>query len=281
MILVALLLGIAGGAAPVAAAPVEQSVVQSPVMPQRVLGLRGAANFRDIGGYRTANGQSVRWGVVYRSNSLSGLTPADMARVQSLGLQSLIDFRTQTERQAAPDRWAERPAFVYESDKASPASSVGPIFAQAKTSADAKAAVAEFYTRMPDIYRREYAALFTELAKGGEPLVMHCTAGKDRTGVATALLLSVLGVPRDTVVTDYTLTAKLLPTPPASLPGSGKTFSTLTPEACAALWDADPSYINAALDSVDKEYGSVDNYVTRGLGLGPDQLAAIRHNLLN
>ena len=98
------------------AAPDEPSAAPTHV---RTLGLQGAPNFRDVGGYATASGQHVRWGEVYRSNDLSNLTPADADRVAALDLISVVDLRTEEERQHAPDIWLHAPMEVYSSPKTS------------------------------------------------------------------------------------------------------------------------------------------------------------------
>jgi protein-tyrosine phosphatase len=115
-------------------------------------------------------------------------------------------------------------------------------------------------------------------------MVVHCTAGKDRTGVAAAVLLSALGVPRVTVVADYALTTTLLPPPkqtavPKNLPPSLAKLYALPPDARAAVWRADPAYIEAALDAIDHEYGSVHGYLKQGLGLTEPQIQTLKANL--
>jgi protein-tyrosine phosphatase len=142
---------------------------------------------------------------------------------------------------------------------------------------------------MPDEYHEEYAAMFHRIAAGKLPILVHCTAGKDRTGVAMAVLLTTLGVPRQTVVEDYALTEKLVPAPAAAaqhpVPVDGRTappspFAQLPVESREVLWRSDPAYISAALDSIDREYGSVDNYVERELGVSKSEVSALRAKLL-
>jgi protein-tyrosine phosphatase len=259
---------------------------QSPA--HRALGLEGAPNFRDIGGYATTNGHHVRWGEVYRSNELSKLTPADADKVAALALVSVIDLRTEEERQHAPSIWLHAPSDAYDSPKTSLAPVMHTILSDAATPAGARAGMIKFYTQMPDEYHEEYAAMFHRIAKGKLPLLVHCTAGKDRTGVATAILLRTLGVPRQTVVEDYELTEKLVPSPVAAaqrpVPVGGAVapspLAQLPAESREALWRSDPAYISAALDAIDREYGSVDVYVERELGISPSELRAVRGKLL-
>jgi protein-tyrosine phosphatase len=255
----------------------------------RAFDLEGAPNFRDIGGYATAGGQHVRWGEVYRSNDLSKLTTADAHRVAALNLMSVIDLRTEDERQRGPSIWLHAPTDVYSSPKATLAPVMHTILADAATPEGARAGITKFYTQMPDEYHDEYAAMFHRIAAGKLPILVHCTAGKDRTGVAMAVLLTTLGVPRQTVVEDYALTEKLVPAPAAaaqlSVPVGGaetplSSLAQLPVGSREALWRSDPAYILAALNSIDREYGSVDVYVERELGVSRAEVRAMRAKLL-
>jgi protein-tyrosine phosphatase len=260
----------------------------------RVITLQGAPNFRDIGGYATVNGHHVRWGEVYRSNELSKLTTADADKVAALDVVSVIDLRTEDERQHAPSVWLHAPADIYQSPKPTLAPVMHTILSEAATPEGARAGMIKFYTQMPDEYHEEYAAMFHRIAAGKLPLLVHCTAGKDRTGVATAVLLTTLGVPRQTVVEDYELTGKLVPAPAAAAqraaPVGGAAMSGATTpqsplaqlpvESRDALWRSDPAYIAAALDAIDREYGTVDVYLERELGLSKSEVQAVRAKLL-
>ena len=247
----------------------------APRAQDRVLGLQGAPNFRDIGGYTTADGRHVRWGLVYRSNKLSALTPADESRVTALHIATEIDLRTIQERADEPDRWLQPPADIYQSPKPSLKPLIGQLLAGVHDVPTARQSMERFYARMPDEYRPEYTALFQRLAAGDAPILVHCTAGKDRTGVATAILLTALGVPRETVVSDYGMSEKLLP-PPSIKAGA---LSQLPPDAQRELMRSDPVFIQAALDSIDHEYGSVGGYLKNGLGLNSAQIDAMRSRL--
>ncbi len=258
--------------------------------PARVLGLDGAPNFRDIGGYTTGDGHHVRWGEVYRSNELSKLTAADAARVDSLHIATVVDLRTDEERSRAPSVWTHEPANVYLSPKPTLAPVMHTILAEAGTPEGARSGLIEFYAHMPDDYRTEYAAMFHRIAAGDLPMVVHCTAGKDRTGVAMALLLTAVGVPRETVVDDYALTEKLVPPAagaakaPAPVGGAvpaASPLSQLPEESRRALWRSDPQYIQSALDSMQHEYGSIDAYLERGLGLSRREIRAVRTNMVD
>jgi protein-tyrosine phosphatase len=256
----------------------------------RSLGLDGAPNFRDIGGYASSDGRHVRWGRVFRSSELSKLTAEDQRKVAGLGLVAVIDLRTQEERDRSPSAWLERPADAYESPKPSLTPVMSTILRDAGTPDGARTGIEAFYAQMPDAYRDEYAAFFHRIAAGEVPILIHCSAGKDRTGLAIALLLATLRVPRGTIMADYALTETLVPALPRQAPGArqiaaaGQAANVLgqLPEASQrVLWRSDPRYLAAALRSIDREYGSVEGYVRNGLHLSEQEEAALRKALLD
>ena len=258
--------------------------------PTRALGLEGAPNFRDIGGYAAKGGKHVRWGRVYRSSELSHLTSADAARVDGLNLSAVIDLRAQDEREKSPSRWARRPSDIYVSPKESLAPVMQGLMHDAQTADGARASIEAFYAKMPDSYHDEYAALFHRIAAGELPLLVHCSAGKDRTGVAVAVLLASIGVSRTAIIGDYALTEKLVPALPmtphpaagvAAVSQASQVLAPIPEESRRVLWRSDPEYVAAALSSIDREYGSVDNYVRRGLGISDAELSAVRKALLD
>jgi protein-tyrosine phosphatase len=242
---------------------------------RRVVPLEGQSNFRDLGGYETADGRHVKWGRIFRSGQLSELTAADYARIAPLHIRTVYDLRDQQERASQPTAWAAGPVLALHSDKAqtgqSSLSQLGPDADAAK----ARAVITVFYTHAPADYAPEYKAIFHELLEGHAPLLLHCTGGKDRTGVGSALILSALGVPRAVIVEDFALTNRLLR--PSKLPNTPfmKAMSAMPPEALAAMTRADPSYLQATFDAIDAQYGSLDAYLA-ALGVGPAQKARLR-----
>jgi protein-tyrosine phosphatase len=256
---------------------------------EHALGLAGAPNFRDVGGYTTVDGRHVRSELLFRSGELSKLTPADVAKVADLHLTTVIDLRTREEREHAPSVWMQSPE-IYESPQDSLAPIMHGVLAEAATGEGARNALIKFYAGMPDMYRVEYAQMFHRLAAGRVPMLVHCTAGKDRTGVAMAILLSALGVPRQTVVEDYRLTERLVPAAAAAAQRPGPVggpaaaqlaMSRLPEESRIALWRSDPIYIESALASIDREYGSIDAYLKQALDLSPSEFAALRREFLH
>lgn len=238
----------------------------------RSLNLSGATNFRDLGGYAGRDGRRVRWRRIFRSDHLAGLTPEDAKAIAELGLRRAVDFRGAHERATLP---YALPDVAYH------ALSIEPTVVQrAKDMALSGNEITPdiAVALMQDTYRDfvannapEFAALFAHLLESDVPLVFHCTAGKDRTGFAAAMILLALGVPRDVVMQDYLLTNGLYRRP-ALLHG------TAPDEVLNVLWRVQEDFLEAALDAVDADHGGVDRYLERCLGVGPaerDRLAQL------
>ena len=258
----------------------------------RAIPLEGQRNFRDLGGYRTADGRhQVRWGMIYRSGSLARLTDKDYAVLAPLGITSVIDFRSTAERASEPTNWrAGEPeiltkAYTSKGEAALMGAMQGPDASQAKV----RDAMIGFYHQMPEQYADQYSEVFHRLATHKAPLLFHCTAGKDRTGLASALVLTVLGVPRTKVIEDYVLTEKAgdfrgaAATAPAPAVGDKDPYAYMRntkSDLITPLMRADPAYLEAALAQITKDYGSVEGYVRKRLGVSTGELAVIRARLL-
>lgn len=250
---------------------------------QHFIQIDGGSNFRDAGGYRTADGHMVRRGRLYRSASMAGLTPQGMAQLQALHIGSIIDLRSTDERRTDPNNWLALSGQGYWARDYSMGSMnlVTMLGDPGKLTADGvRQAMAEGYRGMPKMMAPSYRVLFARLAQGKGATVVNCTAGKDRTGIATALVLTSLGVPYAAVREDFLLSNKAgrphLGTNNARYAG----IAALPPEVQAVMGGVDGSYLDAAFDQLRKDYGSVEGYLQAELGVGPRQIAALRRNLL-
>jgi protein-tyrosine phosphatase len=141
----------------------------------------------------------------------------------------------------------------------------------------ARAVLIDFYAQMPSVYAPEYRVIVHELLEGHAPLLLHCTAGKDRSGVASALILAALGVPRATILRDYELTNQLLK-PPADPPKTEfmRRFQSMPADVRNAMMSADPAYIGASFQSIDVHYGSLEKYFASQLRIGPKDIERLR-----
>lgn len=270
------------------------------VMRTATLGLVNATNARDLGGFATADGRSVRRGLLFRANALNRLTDEDVLALGRLGLAHVIDFRHAEEIElTGPDRLPAAPACrlvslpLFDPDH--------DVFTTVSAALrGVKGARSELLLRlspqrggaaaaMVELYRwfvaspvaRETVATVVRMLASTEslPLLFHCTAGKDRTGWLSAVLLHALGVDRDAVVSDYLRTNDL------NASGTAHLLATVAgrledPSVLLPLLEARAEYIEAAFDEVDAAYGGMDGYLRDGLEIDATTLAALRHSLL-
>lgn len=264
-------------------AAAEQSVRDA----RRIVALQGGRNFRDLGGYRTTDGQRVRWGLLYRSGSPAHLTRADFATLDRLGIRMVCDLRSTRERQREPNLWAAEGKVPYWSrDYDLDMAGVIGALKDGRPSRDrSRAAMIADYRKMPEVQAPAYAAIFRQLAAGHVPLAFNCSAGKDRTGLGSALILSLLGVPRATILADYALSDKVVDyraelKKDAATNDSAATLSRLDWAVVQPLMASDPAYLQAAFAAIEERYGSVARYVELRLGVTQPMARAIRRRLL-
>jgi protein-tyrosine phosphatase len=254
-----------------------------PLDARRVISLEGGRNFRDLGGYLTLDGRRVKWGRLYRSGSMAWLTAADYERLSKLAIKTICDLRTVQERTAEPNKWCEVANIGYWAREHS--DSFGELrkvmVSGVSTAEMARAAMIDGYRQLPFEQAPAHQALFSRLAAGEVPLVFNCAAGKDRAGTAAAVILSALGVPRETVVEDYVLTDRVVDLEAIFMDRKRKNELTgQTRGVATAILKADASYLHAALDAVEEKHGTVTAYLRDALGITEDTLFTIRQSLL-
>jgi protein-tyrosine phosphatase len=255
----------------------------------RVLTLQGGCNFRDIGGYRTADGRQVRWGKVFRAGVLSYVTAGDHASLGALGIRTICDLRRAEERWNEPTRWPDATARTLHWDDESDVQSLRKYAArQPATGAGMFAAMLELYRGLPLRMSARVRGLLNCIVEDHLPIVVHCAAGKDRTGVAIAVLLSALGVPRDTVVEDYLLTNDVgnfevfirgREDAQLGLADAKHPLLSMPEEIRRVAFSADPAFLSAAFEAID-ELGGVEGYIEEVLGLDVAMREVLRKRLL-
>lgn len=249
------------------------AVVQPEAAQQRHLPLEGVYNLRDLGGYRTTDGRYVRWGVLFRSSDLADISASDRDQINALGVKTICDLRSDRERTQRPDPQLSG----WQSDSRCNTVDVAKqgLAPSPNQTTDWHGMMMGFYRGIGKLYAPQFRALFDDLKQNKTPLLFHCTAGKDRTGVSAALVLLALGVPKNVVLDDYLLTGKYMDSAPP-------TFMAMFPELARvpALKAADADYLNAALDGIDKEYGSLNNYFETALNVSAADRELLRANFL-
>jgi protein-tyrosine phosphatase len=254
----------------------------------RALGIAAVPNLRDVGGYRTYDGGIVARGLVYRSDTFHPMSDEDVTRLESLGLRNDFDLRTTAEVKAKPDRMPPGVQYhmlnVLADAKSSAPAEIEALMHEPKK-ANAALGGGKIEKMFTDAYREfislpsakaSYRTLFRSLAdRDNLPAVFHCTTGKDRTGWAAAALLTLLGVPKETVMADFMRTNEY--TLPQFKPVIDEFVAAGGERAIAeAVFGVKPEYLEASFDEMHKRYGTIERYFSEGLGIDAGGQEALR-----
>ncbi len=261
--------------------------VQDDPLPERILPFEGTVNFRDIGGYPAADGKRVRTGLIYRSAALNRLTENDFALMDKIGLKLVCDLRSQQEVDVEPDNLPKDPAPEYlhlpldtDNENEQRERFMALVFNRRKLAV----LMTTFYVKgMLENNPTVYGTIIKRIANADNlPAVIHCTAGKDRTGVGAALILSLLGVSEDIIVADYSLSNRYYDNyfRYGQRMVQGLRWVGVRPEHLQPLLIANPDNIRAALHHIRDTYGSAENYLRQKAAVTDDEIAALRANLL-
>jgi protein-tyrosine phosphatase len=254
-------------------------------MGERRIALEGAQNFRDLGGYRTADGRQVAWGLVYRSDHLALLTGTDLERLDQLGVKVVVDYRNPYEHEMSPStiveggviRRLDRPI----GDGSAAAGSFRDLIESGRLTTFEAADLTRFYLETLERSSGIFAEVLGLIADpSNHAFVFHCTAGKDRTGLTAALLLGALGVDDATILDDYELTneyrsARRVEELRGELAGRGIDIERIMP-----LFQAPREAMAATLVGLHERYGSIEDYLRTEAGLDRSTLDDLRRTLL-
>ena len=242
---------------------------------KRHLELQGANNVRDLGGYHTRDGGSTRWGRFLRADTLHLLSPEAQTVLLDYGVDTVIDLRQTNETQSWPDVFARSPAVQYHH-----LNMIGdeePEIEPLPQEAERPQQVAHVYCGWLDKCQEAVGSILGTLANGGNQATLyHCAAGKDRTGVISGLLLSLAGVPEETIAADYGLSARYLVGPFQSSPEAVPEIRTWADYQRA---HCPPEAMLLVLDHLERNYGGVEGYL-RTVGLSKDQIVRLRDALV-
>jgi protein-tyrosine phosphatase len=255
----------------------------------RLLKFEGVVNFRDLGGYSTTDNHSVKWGKLYRSGTFAHTSRADLKAIQQLNLSTLIDFRSAAEKQeepnVLPDPMGFRVVEIPTLDDGNIAM-VGEVMQRIESGNFDGFDPNHFMLEANTQFASKFTPQFTEfintiLDAKGSPVVWHCSAGKDRTGFASAVLLKILGVPQSTIIADYMVSKEY------ALAGRKNEIRMLrlfkgdeAADKLTIMMGVDESWLQAAFDEINRQWGDFDNYVHSGLQLSPDDIAQLKITLL-
>jgi protein-tyrosine phosphatase len=246
---------------------------------RREIKLQGAVNFRDIGGYETEDGRHVKWGKLYRSGELSHLTDADVNTLNQLSITYVADFRGPAEVKTAPDKipvTATRVSLAAGSEHTGDSSYMKQMLMAAKDSG-----LIPFYSDIHALGDR-YKPLFEELLQVSpdSAVLFHCTAGKDRTGIAAALILSALNVDQKKILEDYLASDYYRRNEnERSIKGMMAVYK-MDASTARNLMGVKETYIMATFHAIEANYGSIGNYLDTVMGLTAPKRALLQKKFL-
>lgn len=256
----------------------------------RLLPLQGGSNFRDMGGYFTEDGRQVRRGLLFRSGVMSSLTAADYSYLDQFGFKRVIDLRSSDERELYPNAWAVQAGIPMLSQDYSMAD----MFKNMVDENGQVRGMDAMYRDMVYAIKPQMKMLFAEALAGNVPLVVNCSAGQDRTGVTSAIMLLALGVPRDVVTQDYLQSTRyrrpLLEKGDVDLAQAAKTnaFAAMMLQYAAGegsgvkpllTIDGVP-YLHFALAQVEEDYGSIHAFLDAEFGIDAEALSELQRRFL-
>ncbi len=247
--------------------------------PTRTIEFEGATNFRDLGGYASRRGGAVRWGRVYRAAALHGMTPNDLDRFAELGITTVYDLRSEMEFTDEPD---PVPSISVPILGRYMANHERPDFASFVEHDHGVAFMRDMCLNMLHWGAPEIGSVIGSMAEPERlPVVFHCTAGKDRTGIVAAILLEVLGVDRETVLDDFELTNRFRGPQEESAAFARMLGHGMPPEAAAGALGAPRHMMGDVLEALDAEYGGAEAYLTGPAGLDQATIERLRELLID
>jgi protein-tyrosine phosphatase len=244
---------------------------------RRLLPLEGGSNFRDLGGYPTVDGRTVKRGLLYRSGVMTWLTEADMDYLAMLGIENVVDLRSQEELELFPNRWVTARGINHHVHDYS----ITELLNRQDLEDFQNNEPGGTYRALPYTIVPQLKQYFSLLTDGQAPLVVNCAAGQDRTGIASSLLLTALGVPKTLVIEDYLLSSDfrrpLVEQGTIDLRPHIKTnafaaliapyYEEMKAHAPPLVTPAGIPYLEIAFEQIEKDYGSVQNFMAQELGV--------------
>jgi protein-tyrosine phosphatase len=251
----------------------------------RTLGLKTAVNLRDIGGYPTADGRHVKWGQVYRSGTLNELSTEDVSVLAKLGLTAICDLRSAEEVAASPEDAGRFGAQYHYLPVQINRNSIRQLQAMLFQPSSLNEIMRASYN---DVMLESNAELIGNILRqmtdeSALPILFHCTAGKDRTGVIAAVLLATLGVPDDIIAADYALSNKFyhrFREYMSVMVLKKVRWFGVSLDALHPFMVADGSMMSDMLVNLRQKYGTIDTYLTTRAGLTAGEVAQLRQNLI-
>lgn len=248
---------------------------------KREVKLQGAINFRDIGGYKTKDGKTVQWGKIYRSAEINRLTAEDLDKLERLNIHYVLDFRGPSEVAAGPDKVPNNAIRISLPAGSEEVGDRSKMFKQMSTATVGDSIMLPFYSNI-DAFPKRYKPMFEALIHNSNDsaLVYHCTAGKDRTGIATALILYAFGVEEQTIIEDYLATNYYRKSDNGRLRKMMIDNYHIKETVVDEVIGVKAAYIKATFQAIVNKYGSVDKFLKTEMGLNKSALKKLKKKYL-
>ena len=249
----------------------------------RLLPMDGSYNTRELGGYKTLDGKSVKWGVLFRSDKLSDISEADQNYLVNLGIKKIVDFRSKSEKNEDPDRIPQDIDYVempIEVDGAM-RTKIEAIL-KGETDRDVKSFLIEANEEFINNYSHIYSRFLKGLAREQKPTLFHCTAGKDRAGFAAAITLIAIGVSKEDAIEDYMKTNEYTADRIEDMISKIELMSLYQTdgEILRPLLGVEREYLETALKTAEDQYGSIEKYIREGLEISEEEIQKLKSFLL-
>ena len=249
----------------------------------RLLPMDGAHNTRELGGYETTDGKSVKWGMLFRSDKLSDISKTDQVYLQNLGIKKIIDFRSKEEKKEDPDiipkgiNYIEMPISVDGAMR----SKIEAVL-KGETDKEVKSFLIDANKEFVSDYTGVYEEFLRNLIDDEGPALFHCTAGKDRAGFAAAITLIALGVSKEDVIQDYMKTNQFTQERIEEIIGQIElmTLYQTDAEILRPLLGVEREYIETAFQTAEKKYGSLEGFIRDGLNISDEDIQKLRNKFL-
>ena len=249
----------------------------------RLLPMDGAHNTRELGGYETTDGKSVKWGMLFRSDKLSDISKTDQVYLQNLGIKKIIDFRSKEEKKEDPDiipkgiNYIEMPISVDGAMR----SKIESVL-KGETNKEVKSFLIDANKEFVSNYTGVYEEFLRNLIDDEGPALFHCTAGKDRAGFAAAITLIALGVSKEDVIQDYMKTNQFTQERIEEIIGQIElmTLYQTDAEILRPLLGVEREYIETAFQTAEKKYGSLEGFIRDGLNISDEDIQKLRNKFL-